>query len=283
MKSSSRRAFTLVELLVVIGIIGLLISILLPTLSKVRQTAIRTQCMSNQRQMLLGLDMYRSASDGKIPHYMPDGNMAGSAILRYESGDWQAWQALPPSENFPKWRRNVTEHGWYGMGMVYLKQYIKDGRVFYCPTHEYLNYDTSWSKANAELNNSGNGRIWGGYLYRIAGHGSAGHLPAKDAADERRWIEQAINGKFKGVKSLTMDFFGYNPYMAANWPHRQPYGLVVGWTDGHVTFVPMDRKDWYIIAGYKQLGDPDKHMHMLFRWGFDEDNMRKVRAALNIK
>jgi prepilin-type N-terminal cleavage/methylation domain-containing protein/prepilin-type processing-associated H-X9-DG protein len=62
-----RRAFTLVELLVVIGIIAVLISILLPALSKARRQAYTLQCSSNMRQVAMALTMYINDNKGKFP------------------------------------------------------------------------------------------------------------------------------------------------------------------------------------------------------------------------
>jgi prepilin-type processing-associated H-X9-DG protein/prepilin-type N-terminal cleavage/methylation domain-containing protein len=71
--------FTLVELLVVIGIIGLLISILMPALSKARESAKTTQCISNLRQMAIAAQMYANENHGFFPiasYSVSNGNTA---------------------------------------------------------------------------------------------------------------------------------------------------------------------------------------------------------------
>lgn len=83
-------AFTLVELLVVVGIIAVLVAILLPALSRARQAANSIACQSNLRQIGLALLLYTDGNKGKYPYCQnSSGNQwfpALSAVLTGQDG-----------------------------------------------------------------------------------------------------------------------------------------------------------------------------------------------------
>ena len=106
MLTRQRRGFTLVELLVVIGIIALLLSILIPALSKARQSAWTLQCASTLRQFATANQMYVSESRGYcLPAYQefdPGASPTVGGGAR-ASNWWSANFAFRRYMSFSKW------------------------------------------------------------------------------------------------------------------------------------------------------------------------------------
>ena len=111
-----RSAFTLVELLVVIGIIAVLLAILLPTLTRTREAANRACCLSNLRQIGVYLQQYQNQNrKGEVPIYITPAYV-GKQVYNGTINDYVALGLLVPAGIGP---RSGSEAG----------------RVFYCPAN----------------------------------------------------------------------------------------------------------------------------------------------------
>ena len=137
----ARRGFTLVELLVVIGIIALLISILLPSLQSAREQAKRTQCLSNLRQIATLLNMYATEYKQKVPL----GYMSAGPTNTAEGNNYNITVVSADPDPDSGRVRYVMLGLFFKAG--YLKESAADGgsaRVLFCPSAQgdlYHGYD----------------------------------------------------------------------------------------------------------------------------------------------
>src|SRR4051812_22376961 len=143
------RAFTLVELLVVIGIIAVLISILLPTLTRARESSNRTKCLSNMRSIYQLLKIYEVTYRGASPLGMGGVEVQASYFL--SRGPDPRYVAIG----------QLIGAGLVKVGGVGQTNNATAGTVFYCPTQQgalWADFDVPsnpWPPLNPYFTNTG--------------------------------------------------------------------------------------------------------------------------------
>lgn len=130
------RGFTLVELLVVIGIIAVLIGILLPTLSRARESAKTTQCLSNLRQIGQAMQMYTNDSKGwVVPAFIDSPTGTGSGV--------ESWGTILVNGKY------LPAPGQIGMANLNQESTNNESNsVFFCPSGTNQKHDSNNAAGN---------------------------------------------------------------------------------------------------------------------------------------
>jgi prepilin-type N-terminal cleavage/methylation domain-containing protein len=180
-------AFTLIELLVVITILAILAALLLPSLSRSKEAAQRTACLSNLRQIGIAIHGYAADHHGKIPHGPPAGPFTSPANFY-------------PSTGAPTSLISLYNAAPVGLGLLLENYLSRQPRVLFCPgSDQRLN-------AEAELAKVGVRQAQGSYYYRHGGNTLLFDDPTQPPAAEHILLENlGRNRQGRPIRALAID------------------------------------------------------------------------------
>jgi prepilin-type N-terminal cleavage/methylation domain-containing protein len=127
LRNARPSAFTLVELLVVVGIISVLVSILLPAMQQAREKALRVSCASNMRQTYFAVMMYANDNKGWIP-FPGAGNIPHDVFPNSDVGAWN-------TDNNNATPRTFKQNFFSGL----YPRYATTCKIWICPAWSYTN------------------------------------------------------------------------------------------------------------------------------------------------
>ena len=183
---SRADGFTLVELLVVVAIIAVLIALLLPTMSKVREVAERAACLSDRKQNLVSFSVYASDHMDHMPYANHQGHASEDSAAHLSGRSGRRWI----------------------LGTLALGGYIDDPTVLFCPGFkrpqkdnmhwfQHWYYDRPQFLARAKATGQVPWKKWGGSTWPI---------------DPDMWADGIRTGSFRGHMPT-----GIATYLAAWW------------------------------------------------------------------